>query len=426
MTPNRRDFIRKAALGASALATGDALEPILDRRRPPAVSRNRPDVVVIGAGAFGGWTALHLSIMGADVTVIDAWGPGNSRSTSGAETRGVRTGYGDKRLWVRWAKEAVERWKAWDAEWAEVWDQHLFSTTSDLIMREEWEDFLLETRASWEAVGVRHEVLDHDEMAYRWPQIRLDGITVGLHEIDAGVVRARAACHTVAETFRRHGGRFVIGRAEPGRRDGGRLADVVLGNGDRAAAEQFVFACGPWLGKVFPQIMGPRLRIPLGHTYYYATPPGDHRFTHPHLPSYNFPGVTGWPALSHDSRGFRIRTGGRPSDDPDTSDRWIDSEYFEQPRDVLRQRFPDLADAPLIETRACHYELSVSRNWIIDRHPDLLNVWIAGGGSAEGFKFGPVLGPYIAGRVLGNDPHPELAGELRIPDETFQPMAPRG
>ncbi|NIQ57713.1 MAG: FAD-dependent oxidoreductase, partial [Gammaproteobacteria bacterium] len=87
---------------------------------------------------------------------------------------------------------------------------------------------------------------------------------------------------------------------------------------------------------------------------------------------------------------------GRPPEDPDGSDRWIDSSFFEQPRKVLAEWFPDLRDVPLLETRACHYELSVSRNFIIDRHPALDNVWIAGGGSAEGFKFGPVVGEYVA------------------------------
>lgn len=163
-----------------------------------------------------------------------------------------------------------------------------------------------------------------------------------------------------------------------------------------------------------------RMRVPIGHVYYYGTPVGDNRFTHPNMPSYNFPGVTGWPCLPSDPRGFRVRTGGRAPEDPDTSVRWIDSQYFERPLEVL-QRFPDLQGAPLLETRACHYEQSSSRNWFVDRHPDFRNVWLTGGGNAEGFKFGPVLGRYIAARVLGRDEHPELAEHVRLPQETYEP-----
>jgi glycine/D-amino acid oxidase-like deaminating enzyme len=83
-----------------------------------------------------------------------------------------------------------------------------------------------------------------------------------------------------------------------------------------------------------------------------------------------------------------------------------------------------MKDAPLLETRACHYELSSSRNFIVDRHPAMRNVWIAGGGNAEGFKFGPVLGEYIAKRVLGDDGDAAIARQFRIPDSEFDPVPP--
>ena len=81
----------------------------------------------------------------------------------------------------------------------------------------------------------------------------------------------------------------------------------------------------------------------------------------------------------------------------------------------MAHRFPALADAPLLQTHACHYELSSSRNFIVDRHPDMANVWIAGGGNAEGFKFGPVMGEYVAQRVLGTEGDPAVAKGFRIP-----------
>ena len=80
-----------------------------------------------------------------------------------------------------------------------------------------------------------------------------------------------------------------------------------------------------------------------------------------------------------------------------------------------------MKEAPLLETRACHYESSVDRNFIVDRYPGLENVWIAGGGSAEGFKFGPVVGEYVARRVLGHETDPALAEEFRLKEETFAP-----
>jgi glycine/D-amino acid oxidase-like deaminating enzyme len=83
-------------------------------------------------------------------------------------------------------------------------------------------------------------------------------------------------------------------------------------------------------------------------------------------------------------------------------------------------RFPILKDAPLLETRSCHYEQTSSRNFIIDRHPEMSNVWIAGGGNAEGFKFGPVVGEYAAQRVLGEEGDAEIAKGFRIPETEYE------
>jgi glycine/D-amino acid oxidase-like deaminating enzyme len=227
----------------------------------------------------------------------------------------------------------------------------------------------------------------------------------------------------VVDVFQKEGGKVTIAQVSPGGRAGRRLNDVALDTGSPLRGDVFVFACGPWLGKVFPEVMGPRLRTPIGHVFYYATPPGDQRFTFPNCPSWNVPGVTGWPALGADNRGFRVRGGGgRPHQDPDTSVRWVDYRYHEGGRNVLAQWFPDLAKQPLLETRACHYESSSGRSFIIDKHPDFDNVWIAGAGNAEAFKMGPVSGEYVAKRVLGKPTDAKLDAEFKIPEETYNPQ----
>lgn len=425
-TVDRRGFLRAATAGAGLAVSGAS--PASGVTAPSAAGRlvragQSPDVVVVGAGTFGMWTALHLVRLGARVTVVDAYGAGNSRQTSGGETRGVRSSYGDRPhglLWARWAKEAIRRWTQWDAEGRDRLLPRVFFTTGDLILRDEVDPYIEDTTANWDALGVAYETLLPEEVGRRWPWIRFENLAVGLYEPDAGVVRARRAIESVARVFEEEGGTIRLGRAAFGEVAGSRLSTVEIAPGDPLSASTFVFACGPWFPKVFPELMGRRLRIPIGHVFYFAVPPGDTRFTYPNMPSYSVPGCTGWPALGPDHRGFRVRTGGRPSADPDTSDRWIDAEYHERPREILQRHFPDLADAPLNETRACHYERSIDRNFIVDTHPDLDNVWLAGGGSAEAFKFGPVLGEYVARRVLGVEDDPELAEQFRLKAEEFE------
>jgi glycine/D-amino acid oxidase-like deaminating enzyme len=463
----RREFLKTAGAQAGLLAVGAARigaeppsTPAAEMKSPypsPAINGKTYDVAVIGAGAFGGWTAYWARKMGASVVLIDAYGPGNSRSTSGDETRGVRTSYGDRpqgEQWMQWASRAIQRWKAWDDEWGRDLKMRLFVTTGDFIFRNEWENFTKTTRDLFVKNGIKHESVDVEIAKKEFPQFDLRGITACLYETEAGVVRARRSTQCVAEVFQKMGGEVVIARAYPGPLENGRIGGLVLNSRDTVKAQQYVFALGPWMGKTFPGLMGPRMRQPIGRVCYFATPHGDNRFEFPNMPSFNFPGVTGWPTLPFDSRGLRVRGGGGggggggrggggggggggnqgplpqvpagaqvvggPEQDPDLSDRYVDPLTVERARNFLAERIPIMKDMPLNETRACHYEQSSSRNFVIDRHPDIANAWIAGGGNAEAFKSGPVIGEYVARRVLNKDLEPQLAAGFRIPTETYE------
>ena len=141
MAVDRRRFLTATTAAASAPVSAPG-QPT--PRRVPARSRRprggpSPDIVVVGAGTFGLWTALHLQRLGARVTVVDAYGPGNSRQTSGGETRGVRSSYGDRphgRLWTRWANDAIRKWIEWDESGRDRLLPRLFFRTGDLILRE--------------------------------------------------------------------------------------------------------------------------------------------------------------------------------------------------------------------------------------------------------------------------------------------------
>ena len=446
----RRDFLRLAGVGAGAfLAAGCAPPAAFSAAPAPGVqpgkarSGNSQHIVVIGAGAWGGWTAYHLRARGARVTLIDQYGPGNSRSTSGDETRGIRSSYGDRasgELWTPWARTAIARWKLFEKEWAPVFRTSFFHETGDVIMRATREPFITRTVDLWKANNVPHEVLSGDEARKRWPVIKADDITVAITEPDAGVVRCRAATQAVAAVAQKMGAELVIGRVRPGPTVDGRMDGVILDNGTVIRGDAYVFACGPWLRKLFPY-MENRARIPIGHALYFGVPVGDTRFQFPNLPSFNFPGVTGWPMLPVDSRGFRVRGAIAPPpppagttpppaappapadpalQDPDLSPRWTNQDRVDGARRFLAARFPLLANAPLLETRACHYESSINQNFIVDFVPGATNAWIAGLGQAEGFKFGPVVGDYIAQRVVGIEGDAKLKKAFALPTEQYE------
>ncbi len=325
----RREFLRVAGAGAGLFMVGRTDIPVRgDAPGAKTIASIRPtsassEVVVIGAGGWGSFTALNLRQRGMKVTLVDAYGPGNARSTSGDETRGVRSSYGDRpgvqgEVWTLWARDAMKKWIAFDDEWGRHFRLNLFHTTGDLILRSEWDNFQLRTKVWWDKHKIPYEVLNPDDVRKSFPVISMDDITAVLYEPDAGVVRARRAAQAAASAFEVLGGKIVIGRATPGKVSNGRLEEVLLDTGETLRADTFVFAVGPWMAKTFPELLAKKTRAPMGYVCYFGTPVNDERFTFPNLPSFNFPGVTGWPALPVDNRGFRVRGAERAPTPPGT------------------------------------------------------------------------------------------------------------
>jgi glycine/D-amino acid oxidase-like deaminating enzyme len=357
-------------------------------------------VTVFGAGAFGGWTALALVRRGARVTLIDAWGPGNVRSSSGGETRVIRATYGARPIYTRMAARALELWRAHDRQW----QRGFYRKTGVLWMFGREDRFAADSLATLRAERVAVEELTIAAARGRYPQIDFDGIRSAFLEPDAGYLLARRACEHVVERFVMDGGEYrVAAAASPVRIDGtGEVERIPLRGGDNAEADAFVFTCGPWLGTLFPDAVGSLVTSTRQEVYYFGTSAGDTQFSEERLPAWievGSPVLYGVPGNAH--RGIKIAddTPGEPFD-PTDGDRSATTTRVANARRFLARRFPALASAPLVGAEVCQYESTPDANFIVDRHPAAANVWIVGGGSGHGFKMGPAIGEIVAALVL--------------------------
>jgi len=412
---NRRTFLETAAAGVGTLALpgGRAQADTAARQPRPASAGASADVVVVGAGAFGGWTALYLREMGVNVTLVDAYGAGNARASSGGETRQIRAGYASQEYYTRWVVEAFARWKKRQADWG----RSLFFETGQIQLAEGWTTSLKETQTVLDRLGVETQVLTRADVVRRFPQVNAEGINLGVYTPGTGVLKAREGCQAVADAFQKSGGRFTIARASLGRQAGGKLQEVTLSSGQTIAAQSFVFAVGPWLPKVFPDVMANKMRSPRMLELFFGTPPGDERFTYPNFPNWAVGGAYGFPSI--EGRGFKVALEGTQLVDPDTQQRIATPEEIAKGREFVARWFPLLKDQPLVESKVCQYEMSVDSNFIVQRHPSLENVWLVGGGSGHGYKHGIVLGEYVAHRVLGKATDPTLEPIFKLKPETF-------
>lgn len=371
----------------------------------------RTTIIVVGAGAFGGWSALQLLRQGAKVTLLDAWGPGNSRASSGGETRVIRTTYGPGRLYTQMAARALQLWQ----ENEQRWNLKLFFRTGALWMAGTDDSYERAAMPLMKEAGVRFEKLPSADCSKRWPQIRLEDVTWSIYEPDSGYLAARRGCEAVLNAFLKEGGEYLYTKATPGPVAANRMQGITITSGEILNADSYVFACGPWLGKVF-SFLAPIIVPTRQEVFFFGTAAGDSRFTDKQLPVWIdngkrlFYGIPGnhW-------RGFKIADDTRgPVIDPTSMERQISAEGLAAARMYLHLRFPALTDAPLVESRVCQYENSTDQNFVLDRHPEAENVWIVGGGSGHGFKHGPVMGEMVADAVLGLKGPPSELGLGRL------------
>lgn len=384
------------------------------------------DVAVIGAGVFGAWTAFFLQRAGLRVILVDQYGPGNSRSSSGGETRIIRMGYGNDEIYSRWSLRSLELWKGFSTGFQsqKSLDPHgstsptdgLFLPTGMLWLANADDAYTLATTATLTRLGIHHLHFDRHELELRYPQIAFGRHGSALYEPQGGTILARRAVQAIVSQAIARGVKYEQDVVEV--KLGSMVEAVTTSNGNSIRAKQFVFACGAWLPKLLPELLEDFIHPTRQEVYFFGVPPGDSRFEMPALPAWiDFPRrFYGVPDIEH--RGMKIGVDRHGAlIDLDRDDRLINLDNLTEIREYIAERFPGLKDAPLVESRVCQYENTPNGDFLIDRHPDYENVWLVGGGSGHGFKHGPAVGEYVSALITGPtemEPRFTLAGRSLV------------
>src|SRR5258708_2915994 len=325
------------------------------------------DFAIIGAGVFGAWTAHFLRRSGASVVLVDAYGAANSRASSAGETRVIRMGYGPDELYTRWAMRSLPLWREFFARIG----RDLFHRTGVLWLSNDKDLYTQQLFNVLGGNGVACEKLCADEIQRRWPQLHFDDVTWGVLEPESGVLMARNAVQALVKELTQTGADYSLAAVLPPR-GSGKLTEVKTSTGDSISAGTFIFACGPWLPKMFPDLLGERIFPTRQEVFFLGPPAGNRDFgapsmpvwlhhTHPDL-AYALPDI--------ENRGFKIafdRHG--PEFDPDAGARVVGPSSVEHLRAYLEKHIPALRDAPVLETRVCQYQNTSNGDFLVDRHP---------------------------------------------------------
>lgn len=357
-------------------------------------------ITVIGAGAFGGWSAWHLLRAGYQVTLIDTWGAGNSRSSSGDETRVIRSTYGANELYFDLNVRALELWK----QYQEAWGKQLFHHTGVLwFCYDEHVPMIADTLPFMKKHGLEYTYYSTQEAAHLFPHINTQDLNHLVLDPNGGYLKAREGAMAVCEAFVREGGTYLKAMAKPGRIHAGRLETIELSDGSSLKSDVFLFACGSWLKTLFPEVLGTFIQCTKQEAYYIGVP-APYVALFDNMPVWlDLDGADYYYGIpGNANRGFKIGVDRRGNAfHPTEDDRILDTAVLQHARAFLQHRFPALKNAPLAENRVCHYGNSPDGNFLLDFHPEASNCWLLGGGSGHGYKHGPALGEKVAAILSG-------------------------
>jgi sarcosine oxidase len=305
-------------------------------------------------------------------------------------------GYGSDEIYTRWSLRALPLWKEL---FAESRRPELFHKTGVLWIAPEKYQYALDSLATLQKNNIPCEKLSLDDLRRRYPQISFDDDAWGILEPDSGVLMARRAVQAVVNRATAIGADYrSVAVSNPSAQ---RKLDALTTKGEKISAASFVFACGSWLPKIFPEVLSSRLFVTRQEILFFGVPAGDKTFTQPAMPTWLYLRDEFYGMPDIESRGFKVADDHHgPRVDPDTQSRIASPEAAEAARQFVARRFPTLKNAPIVETRVCQYENTSNGDFLIDRHPQLENVWLVGGGSGHGFKHGPSVGEYVASQVM--------------------------
>jgi monomeric sarcosine oxidase len=365
------------------------------------------NIVVVGAGAFGSWSALYLLREGFNVTLVDAWGPAHSRSSSGDETRVIRSTYGANETYFDLNAEALTLWKENEKQFGKP----LFYNTGVLWFCYEEKTPLVDDSIPFaKKHQMEYEYLTPAQLRTRYPLVNVSDLHHAYFDPFGGYLKARESVQTVSDAFLKEGGQYIQAHVRPGEIKENNLSRITLSNGRYLQADAYIFACGAWLGKLFPEILGHVITCTKQEVYYFGVP-SENSIAFENLPVWvDVDGKDfyyGIPGNRH--RGFKLGVDIRGATfDPTSGDHVYTPEALTKAREFITHRFPDLKNAPLAESRVCPYENSPDGNFIFDLLPETTNAFILGGGSGHGFKHSPALGKLVANVLAGAGKIPGL------------------
>jgi sarcosine oxidase len=365
--------------------------------------------IVVGLGAMGSATALHLARRGHRVSGFDRFTPPHSHGSSHGQTRIIRKAYWEDPRYVPLLLRAYELWRRLEADSG----QSLLHITGGLMIGRADGDLVARSQASAEQFDLQHELLSAAQMRRLYPAFKVDDDWVALWERDAGYLHPEVCVAQQLQQATLAGAELHFDQpvVEWNALPGGGVS--VRTTRERYNADHLVISAGPWAPQILRELHLP-LRVTRQVVYWFEPSGSIELFRRERMPIYvremerGQPLLYGFPLTGPDSEGVKVGLHG--SEDvcsPETVDRTVGPGEELSIRESLAEALPLLAGR-LLHTETCLYTMTPDEHFVIDAHPEFPQVMLAAGFSGHGFKFASVLGEVLADLATGRKPAYDL------------------
>jgi sarcosine oxidase len=359
------------------------------------------DVIVIGAGTWGGSTAWHLAERGQRVLAIDAFRPPHEHGSHGGATRLVRQSNSTGPEYVQLTLEAFELWDRIAARTGE----EVMVETGNVFVGAPGSRWFDNTLANLEASPFEHEIFETAEARRRFPRLGIGEGELAVWEPRGSVGQVPAALRAMQRLAVEAGAEFRFD--EPVVDWSAEASGVTVRTAQGTyLADRLIVTAGAFsnqlLGLDLPTSVERQVlanfavdpgapRLP---SMYFAAPPGDDS-----APSYGCPEPDGTFKFSVVGKGDVIT--------PQDLSQDVTPTDLERVVAVLRDRVPEITGEPL-RTTVCMWTEATDGHWLIGRYPDSDRVTYGAACNGRGFRYAPVIGQVLADLSEGTA-RPELA-----------------
>ena len=356
-------------------------------------SEDALDLLIIGGGVMGLFTAYHASGGPGRVAVLERGRIGDPATASFGRTRSYRKDYLDA-VYARFADDAITLWTEFErATGRRVLvrcgcmniakkavtpdlDQTYAQLSTDVLAR----------------IGMPLEVLDRAQVESRYPYLDAD-----LAHLDpqAGLVDLAAVTETLLATLheRKVGVHESVETASITR--DGEVLRVATDAGE-FVARSIVITAGHGTNDVLARIDGATLQVPItkdrpSEAKYFVPPEGErHRYTSDAMPviAYLDTGVYVHPIVEGVIDAVKVGYY-NPPDIP------RDRTGVHDIADFVEQVMPGLTEATssdVLDVDQCHYDLVADDDFVLGAVPGAPGVFVGVGWRGTGYKFAPWIG----------------------------------